>query len=406
MIIQPKIRGFICTTAHPVGCARYVQEQIDYVHSHGLIQDGPKKVLVIGASTGYGLASRIVAAFGCRAATLGVFLEREAENNKRTASAGWYNAVAFEQKAKEAGLYARSLNMDAFSDEAKAAVTALIKKDLGKVDLVVYSVAAPRRQHPRTGQVAKSVLRPIGETYTSRSLDVNTQTLEFVTLPPATDEDIQQTISVMGGEDWEYWMDALEREKLLAEGILTIAYSYMGPAITESIYRHGTIGRAKEHLEATARALDGRLKKVKGRALVSVNKALVTQSSSAIPVIPLYFVLLNKVMKEKSVYEDCIAQICRLFSTRLYTGGHIPVDAKGLIRMDDWEMREDVQSEVHANWKKLNDENLSQLADIPGYYKEFLKLFGFGMEEVDYQADVDPDQKLVSDAASCLPGMS
>jgi enoyl-[acyl-carrier protein] reductase/trans-2-enoyl-CoA reductase (NAD+) len=383
-----------------------VQEQIDYIQGQGLIKNGPKKVLVIGASTGYGLASRVVAAFGCQAATIGVFMEKEAENNRRTASAGWYNSVAFEQKAKEAGLYAKSLNMDAFSDEAKAAVTALIKKDLGKVDLIVYSVAAPRRQHPKTGQVAKSVLRPIGDSYTSRSLDVSTHTLGSVTLPPATDEDIKQTISVMGGEDWEYWMDALEREKLLEEGVLTVAYSYMGPEITESIYRNGTIGKAKEHLEATARLLDGRMKKIKGRALVSVNKALVTQSSSAIPVIPLYFVLLNNVMKEKGVYEDCIAQIYRLFSTRLYMGCPITVDDKGLIRMDDLEMRRDVQSQVHANWGKLNDKNLAQFADMTGYHKEFLKLFGFGMEGVDYTADVDPEQKLISTDSSCVSGMS
>lgn len=397
MIIQPKIRGFICTTAHPVGCAKYIQDQIDYVRNHGLMKNGPQKVLVIGASTGYGLASRVVAAFGCRAATIGVFLEKEAENS-RTASAGWYNSVAFEQKAQKAGLYAKSLNVDAFSDEAKAAVIGFIKKDLGKVDLVVYSVAAPRRQHPKTGQIAKSVLKPIGASHTSMSLDVSTHTLETVTLPAATQEEIDQTISVMGGEDWEYWMDALEREKLLEEGVVTVAYSYIGPEITKSIYRNGTIGRAKDHLEATAHELDERMKKIRGRALISVNKALVTQSSSAIPVIPLYFVLLNKVMKEKGVYEDCIAQVHRLFSTRLYAGGPILVDEKGLIRMDDWEMRKDVQSQVRSNWEKLNDKNLDQFADMEGYHKEFLKLFGFGFEGVDYAADVDFEQRLISAA--------
>ncbi len=397
MIIEPRIRGFICTTAHPVGCAKYIQDQIDYVRNHGLMKNGPQKVLVIGASTGYGLASRVVTAFGCQAATIGVFLEKEAENN-RTASAGWYNSVAFEQKAQKTGLYAKSLNIDAFSDEAKAAVIGFIKKDLGKVDLVVYSVAAPRRQHPKTGQVAKAVLKPIGASYTSMSLDVTTNTLETVTLPAATQEEIDQTISVMGGEDWEYWMDALEREKLLEEGVVTVAYSYIGPEITKSIYRNGTIGRAKDHLEATAHELDKRMKKIRGRALVSVNKALVTQSSSAIPVIPLYFVLLNKVMKEKGVYEDCIAQVHRLFSTRLYAGGPIPVDEKGLIRMDDWEVRKDVQSQVRANWEKLNDKNLAQFADMEGYHKEFLKLFGFGFEGVDYAADVDFEQRLISAA--------
>lgn len=398
MIIQPKIRGFICTTAHPTGCAKNVQDQIDYVKKHGVIAKGPKRVLVVGASTGYGLASRIVAAFGCGAATIGVFFEKEAED-KRTASSGWYNSVAFEQKARKAGLYAKSLNADAFTDEAKDKVVEWIKSDLGQVDLVVYSVAAPRRQHPRTGVVSKSALKPIGAPHTSNSLDVTTNTIETVTLPQATQEEIDQTVSVMGGEDWEYWIDALEQKNLLASGAITVAYSYMGPELTKTIYRNGTIGRAKDHLEATAKKLDQRLKKINGRALVSVNKALVTQSSSAIPVIPLYFVLLNKVMKEKKVYEDCIAQICRLFSDRLYKGGPIPVDENGLIRMDDWEMREDVQAQVMENWKKLTDGNIFQLADLEGYHQEFLRLFGFGLAGVDYNEDVDHAQKLLSVAS-------
>lgn len=395
MIIQPKIRGFICTTAHPTGCAKNVQDQIDYVKKHGMIAHGPKRVLVIGASTGYGLASRIVSAFGCGAATIGVFFEKEAED-KRTASAGWYNAVAFERKAREAGLYAKSFNIDAFSDEAKERVVASMKAGLGQVDLVVYSVAAPRRQHPKTGVVAKSALKPIGAAHTSHSLDVTTNTLETVVLPEATQEEIEQTVSVMGGEDWGYWIDALERENLLAPGVITVAYSYMGPELTKTIYRNGTIGKAKDHLEATARTLDGRLKKIQGRALVSVNKALVTQSSSAIPVIPLYFVLLNRVMKEKKIYEDCVAQICRLFSERLYKGGPLPVDENGLIRMDDLEMREDVQARVMENWKKLNDNNLSQLADLEGYHQDFLRLFGFGLAGVNYNENVDHAPKLLS----------
>ena len=399
MIIQPKIRGFICTTAHPAGCAQNVQEQIDYVRKHGKITGGPRKALIVGASTGYGLASRIVAAFGCGAGTVGVFFEKEAEP-RRTASAGWYNAAAFEQKAQQAGLYARSFNGDAFSDEIKQKVVAAIKKDLGQVDLIVYSLASPRRQHPRTGQIAKSVLKPIGNVYTGRSLDITTNTLEPVSLPAAIQDEIEQTVSVMGGEDWEYWIEALEKENLLAPGVRTVAYSYVGPEITRSIYRDGTIGRAKDHLEATARKLDERLRKRNGRAIVSVNKALVTQSSSAIPVIPLYFVLLNKVMKEKGIYEDCIAQICRLFATRLYGGGSIPVDQNGLIRMDDGEMRADVQSAVSRNWEKLTDQNLAQLADLKGYHEEFLKLFGFGVKGVNYEADVDPDQKLLSASSS------
>lgn len=395
MIIQPKIRGFICTTAHPEGCAHNVQEQIDYVLKHGKITQGPKKALVIGASTGYGLASRIAAAFGCGAGTVGVFFEKEAEN-KRTASAGWYNSVAFEKKAAQAGLYAKSFNGDAFADEIKQKTVATIKRDLGPIDLVIYSLASPRRQHPRTGFVAKSVLKPIGRSYVGQSLDVATNALEAVTLPAATPEEIEQTVSVMGGEDWEYWIDALFAEGLLNRGAMTVAYSYVGPEITRSIYREGTIGRAKDHLEMTARRLDERLHKIKGRALVSANKALVTQSSSAIPVIPLYFVLLNKVMKERGIYEDCIAQIDRLFRTRLYASGPILVDNHGLIRMDDLEIRPDVQAQVQHHWDKLTDANLAQLADLSGYHEDFLRLFGFGLKGVDYNADVDPEQKLPS----------
>ena len=395
MIIQPKIRGFICTTAHPVGCAQNVQEQIDYVKKQGKIGRGPRRALIIGASNGYGLASRIVSAFGCGASTIGVFFEKEPEE-KRTASAGWYNSVAFEQKARQAGLYAKSFNGDAFSDDMKKKVVDAIKKDLGQVDLVIYSLASPRREHPRTGALAKSVLKPIKQIYTGKTLDLNTITLEPVTLLLATQEEIEQTVSVMGGEDWEYWIDALEKNGLLSPGALTVAYSYMGPELTRTIYREGTIGRAKDHLEATARKLDERLKKIKGRALVSINKALVTQSSSAIPVIPLYFVLLNKVMKAKGIYEGCIAQICRLFATRLYAGGPVPVDEQGLVRVDDFELRADVQSEVNKRWEKLTNENLAQLADLDGYHEEFLRLFGFGLKGVDYNADVDHQQKLPS----------
>ena len=399
MIIQPKIRGFICTTAHPLGCAKNVQDKIDYVKKQGKIGHGPHKVLVIGASNGYGLASRITLAFGCEAATIGVFFEKEPED-KRTASAGWYNSVAFEQKAIQAGLYVKSFNGDAFSDDIKKRVVDVIRKDLGQVDLVIYSLAAPRREHPKTGQIAKSALKPINGIYTGKTLDVTTDTLEPVTLPQATPEEIEQTIAVMGGEDWEYWIDALEKNGLLSPGAMTVAYSYMGPELTRSIYREGTIGRAKDHLEATARKLDERLKRIKGRALVSVNKALVTQSSSAIPVIPLYFVLLNKVMKIKGIYEGCIAQIYRLFATRLYTGGPIPVDEQGLIRADDFELRADVQSEVIKRWEKLTNENLAQLADLDGYHEEFLRLFGFGLADVDYNADVDHQQKLPSAVSS------
>ena len=396
MIIHPKIRGFICTTAHPVGCAKHIQDQIDYVKSQKPIISAPKKVLVIGASNGYGLSSRIVAAFaGSKASTIGVSFEKEPEE-KRTATAGWYNTAAFEEKAKKEGLYARSFNGDAFSDEMKEIVAKTIKNDLGQVDLVIYSLASPRRQHPKTGQLAKSVLRPIGAPYTNKSINMETDKLEVVSLPPATDEEIVQTVSVMGGEDWEVWIDVLEKEKLLSQGCKTVAYAYIGPEVTRAVYRNGTIGKAKDHLEATAKKLDERLKKINGRALISVNKALVTQSSSAIPFIPLYFIVLNKIMREKGIDEDCIHQIYRLFSERLSVGNEIIVDSSGFIRLDDLEMREDVQVKVNEVWAKLNDDNLRQLTDLEGYHKDFLKLFGFGLDGVNYDVDVDPNLRIPS----------
>ena len=390
MIIQPKIRGFICTTAHPVGCDANVRQQIDYVKKQGPIPNGPKNVLVVGASTGYGLASRIVTAFGCQAATIGVFFERAAEN-KRTATSGWYNSVAFEKYAKAAGLYAKSFNGDAFSDEIKQNVISAVKKDLGKLDLIIYSLASPRRTHPKTGQVAKSVLKPLGSSYTNKSIDFETNEVIEVTLPTANQDEVQQTISVMGGEDWEMWIDALDQAQLLSPNANTIAYSYIGPQITTAVYRGGTIGAAKDHLEQTAQKMDARLKKRGGRALISVNKALVTQSSSAIPFIPLYFILLMKVMKQKGVHEDCIAQIYRLFSKRLYLGKDILLDSEGRVRIDDLEMRQDIQQEVERLWKDVNTGNVQKIADVLGYREDFLKLFGFGFPEVDYNADVNPD---------------
>jgi enoyl-[acyl-carrier protein] reductase / trans-2-enoyl-CoA reductase (NAD+) len=403
MIVQPKTRGFICTTAHPAGCKKHIQDQVDYVTSQKPVINGPKRVLVVGSSTGYGLASRIVAAFGgSRAATIGVFFEKESDGRK-TATAGWYNSVSFEQIAHKEGLYAKSFNGDAFSDEMKKEVIAAIKKDLGDVDLVVYSLASPRRQHPRTGVVSKSVLKPIGRTYTNKSLDLDKGELEVVTLPEATQDEVDQTVAVMGGEDWEFWIDALEKEGCLAKGVMTIAYSYVGPELTRAVYRNGTIGRAKDHLEATAKKLHERLKKINGQAYVSVNKALVTQSSSAIPFIPLYFILLKKVMLEKKAEEGCIEQMYRLFATRLYTGEkRIPVDESSLIRMDDWEMRTDVQSEVGHHWETLNQNNLNVMADFAGFQKDFLKLFGFGLEGVDYSADVDIDVKLPSSTKTAV----
>ena len=393
MIVHPKVRGFICTTAHPQGCAAHVGEQIDYVKSKGPVTGGPKKVLVIGASTGYGLASRIVSAFGCGAATIGVFFERPAEA-KRTATAGWYNSVAFQKAARSAGLYAKSINGDAFSDEIRQQTIDLIKKDLGQVDCVIYSLASPRRTHPKTGQVYKSVLRPKGATYTNKSIDFEKNEVTSVTLPAATEEEIQHTIMVMGGEDWQMWLDALDRAGVLAKGAVTVAYSYIGPDVTTPVYRNGTIGAAKDHLEATAHTLDTIMKKNNGRAFVSVNKALVTQSSSAIPFIPLYFVLLMRVMKKKNLHEDCIHQIYRLFGDRLYNGRpltQVPVDEQGRVRVDDLEMRQDVQDEVAKLWQNVSTENVNEIADVRGYERDFLKLFGFGFSNVDYNSDVEAD---------------
>ncbi len=395
MIVKPKIRGFICTTAHPAGCAQNVQMQIDYVRKRGPVHNAPKKVLVLGASTGYGLASRIVAAFGCGAATVGVFFEKEAEG-KRTATAGYYNSVALEEKILAEGLYTMSVNGDAFSDEVKQRVVDIVKRDLGQVDLVVYSVAAPRRIHPRTGKVSKSVLKPVGQEYTNKSIDMQKEELEEVTLPAATDEEIEQTVAVMGGEDWQYWIDALEENGLLADGITTVAYSYIGPEVTQGVYRNGTIGKAKDHLEKTAGQLDQRLKKFNGRALISVNKALVTQSSSAIPFIPLYFVILSKVMKQKGIEEDTIMQIDRLFRDFLYTGKPPRTDDSGFIRLDDRELRDDVQAIVNERWDKLTQANLAEVADLEGYQEDFLRLFGFGLPGVDYDADVDVYRTLPS----------
>lgn len=393
MIIKPKSRGFICITAHPEGCAQNVQEQIDYVRKHGPIE-GPKKVLVIGASTGYGLASRIMAAFGTGAATIGVFFEKSASEN-RTATAGWYNTAAFERKAKEAGLYSKSINGDAFSDEIKKQTIETIKKDLGQVDLVIYSLASPRRTHPVTGESFSSVIKPIGKDYTNKTVDFHTGMITDVTIQPATEDEIRQTVAVMGGEDWEMWIEALQSAGVLANVATTVAYSYIGPELTHAVYREGTIGRAKDHLEASAKIISRRLEELGGRAFVSVNKALVTQSSSAIPVVPLYISLLYKVMKEKGIHEGCIEQIARLFAERLYSDSLI-TDASGRIRIDDLEMRDDVQQKVSSLWEKVNTENIDALTDIEGYREEFFKLFGFGFESIDYDKDTDANINILN----------
>lgn len=390
MIVKPRVRGFICTTAHPVGCAKHVEEQIEYVKKKPQVK-GPKRVLVIGASTGYGLASRIVASFSLGADTIGVFFEKPASGG-RTATAGWYNTAAFERMAREAGYYAKSINGDAFSNEIKAETIELIKKDWGKVDLVVYSLAAPKRLHPDTGELFSSVIKPIGAPFTNKTVNFQTGKLSEITVEPATEEEIRHTVAVMGGEDWKIWIDALLEADVLAEGAQTIAYSYIGPEITHAIYRTGTIGRAKDDLEETARILDQELKtKLNGNAYVSVNKALVTQSSAAIPVVPLYISLLYKEMKERGIHEDWIQQMYRLFVETLYAGGEVAVDEQNRIRMDNLEMREDVQQAIKENWDKLRADNIEELADLDGYRRDFLRLFGFGLENVDYDQDVEVD---------------
>ncbi|MBG7607567.1 MAG: trans-2-enoyl-CoA reductase family protein [Verrucomicrobia bacterium] len=387
MIVSPKIRGFICTTSHPDGCAKHVEEQIAVVKGRGTIEGGPKKVLVIGSSTGYGLSSRIAAAFGSDAASIGVFFERPGTEAK-TATAGWYNTVAFEKEAKSAGLYARSFNGDAFSDEVKHEVIAAIKEDLGQVDLVIYSLASPRRTDPKSGNVFKSVLKPIGEVYTNKTLNTGNGAVDEITIQPAEGDDIDQTVSVMGGEDWEMWMDALMEAGVLAEGVQAVSYSYIGPEVTWPIYKNGTIGRAKEDLETVQRSLDQKLASISGKAWVSVNKALVTQASSAIPVVPLYISLLYKAMKDAGSHEDTIHQMDRLLRERLYNNQPLP-DEAGRIRIDDWEMSPEIQSIVGKRWDEVDTENLNELADFAGYQAAFLKLFGFGFDGVDYRVETD-----------------
>ncbi|ESU19284.1 hypothetical protein FCR2A7T_27090 [Flavobacterium cauense R2A-7] len=381
------MRGFICLTAHPKGCEQNVKNQIEYVKSKGKI-NGPKRVLVIGASTGFGLASRITSAFGSDASTIGVFFEKPPMEGK-TASPGWYNSAAFEQEAHKAGLYAKSINGDAFSNEVKQQTIDMIKADLGQVDLIIYSLASPVRVHPVTGVTHRSVLKPIGTTFTNKTVDFHTGNVSQVSIEPANQEDIDNTVVVMGGEDWSMWMDAMKEAGVLADGVTTVAYSYIGPEVTEAVYRKGTIGRAKDHLESTAFEITDKLQDINGKGYVSVNKALVTQASSAIPVIPLYISLLYKIMKEKGIHEGCIEQIQRLFHDRLYSGAAVPTDDKGRIRIDDWEMRTDVQETIAKLWTESTTESLVEIGDLAGYKQDFLNLFGFGFDGVDYLADTD-----------------
>lgn len=386
MIIKPKARGFICTTAHPIGCKENVRRQIGYVKEKGAME-GPKKVLVIGASTGYGLASRIAAAFGCGAATIGVMFEKEA-SGKRTATPGFYNTRAFEEFAKEEGIYAKSVNGDAFSKEVKEQVISMIKEDLGEVDMVIYSLAAPRRTMD-DGTVYNSVLKTVDKPFTNKSLDLKDNTIVEASIGPANEDEVASTIKVMGGEDWYDWMHALKENGVLAQNAVTMAYSYIGPELTYPVYFDGTIGQAKRDLKEKSDAMNRDFADMGLRSFVSVNKALVTQASAAIPVVPLYFAILYKVMKELGNHEGCIEQIDRLFREKLLADT-VEVDEEGRIRMDDYEMEERVQSEVMRRWDLVNTENLLDIADIDGYWDDFYQMFGFRMPNVDYSLDVEP----------------
>ena len=395
MVIKPRVRGFVCVTSHPQGCAAHIQQQIDYVKSKGTITDGPKKVLVIGSSTGFGLASRITAAFGSDASTIGVFFERPSDDG-RLATAGWYNTIAFTEKARAAGLYARNFNGDAFSNEVKDNVIQAIKEDLGQIDLIIYSLASPRRTHPDTGTVHKSVLKPVGESYTNKTVDTDRGIVSDITIDPANETEIADTTAVMGGDDWERWIKALDAEGLIAPGATSVAYSYIGPEVTWSIYKNGTIGLAKNDLEAASKRIDATLKaNGYGRAMISVNKALVSQASSAIPVVPLYISILYKLMKAKGVHEGCIEQMQRLFATQLYSGNAIDFDEAGRVRVDDWEMQPDIQDAVKDIWPRITTENLAELTDIEGYRTEFLKMFGFGLDGIDYEAPSEPHMLMI-----------
>lgn len=391
MIIKPKIRGFICTTTHPVGCEANVKEQIAYTKAQGPIANAPKRVLVVGSSSGYGLSSRIAAAFGGGASTIGVFFEKPG-TEKKTGTAGWYNSAAFDKLAKEEGLYSKSLNGDAFSNEAKQKTIDLIKADLGQVDMVVYSLASPVRKMPETGEVIRSSLKPIGETYTATAVDTNKDVIIEASVEPATEQEIKDTVTVMGGEDWELWMSALSEAGVLAEGCKTVAYSYIGTELTWPIYWDGALGQAKMDLDRAATALNEKLADLNGTANVAVLKSVVTQASSAIPVMPLYIAMVFKKMREEGVHEGCMEQIHRMFTDRLYKedGSAPQVDDKNRLRLDDLELREDIQQHCRDLWPQVTTENLKELTDYVEYKEEFLKLFGFGVDGVDYEADVDP----------------
>lgn len=389
MVIKPRVRGFLCTTTHPEGCAENIRRQIAYVRSNGEVQNGPKRVLVIGASTGYGLASRIVAAFGSGADTLGVFFEKEGTERK-PGTAGWYNAAAFHAEAEAAGLYARSINGDAFSDEIKAKVIDEIRAHMGQVDLVVYSLASPRRQHPKTGELHSSTLKPIGKPTTQKGINTDKGEIQEFHLEPATQEEIDNTVAVMGGEDWQFWIEALDAAGVLADGAKTTAYTYVGEKLTWDIYWHGTIGAAKQDLDRRVIDIRERLAAKGGDARVSVLKAVVTQASAAIPAMPIYLAILFKVMKERGTHEGCIEQVDGLFRESLF--GETPyMDDEGRLRADRKELDPEVQAAVGELWEQINTDNLRDLSDFDGYRREFLQLFGFEVDGVDYDADVNPE---------------
>lgn len=389
MIIKPRVRGFMCVTTHPIGCEANVKQQIDYVKSFGNIANGPKNVLILGASTGYGLASRIVSAFGSGANTLGVFFEREGTADK-PGSPGWYNSAAFHKFAEAEGLYAKSINGDAFSDEIKQKTIDAIKQDLGKVDLVIYSLAAPRRTHPKTGVTHNSTLKPIGKDLVQNGIDTDKEVIKSFTLPAATQEEIDNTVAVMGGEDWQMWIDALVEADVLADGAKTTAFTYLGEKITWDIYWDGTIGAAKKDLDKRVIDIRSKLAALGGDARVSVLKAVVTQASAAIPVMPLYLALLFKVMKEEGTHEGCIEQVNGLFRESLY-GANPILDDTGRLRADLKELQPQVQDKVSTLWEQINNDNINNLSDFAGYKHEFLKLFGFEVQGVDYDADVNPE---------------
>ncbi|PVZ65447.1 enoyl-ACP reductase FabV [Pelagibaculum spongiae] len=390
MIIKPKIRGFICTSTHPVGCEKNVREQIDYTLAQGKIENGPKRVLVIGASSGYGLSSRIASAFGSDAATIGVFFEKPA-TAKKPGTAGWYNSASFEKFAGEAGLYAKSINGDAFSNQARDTTIKLIQEDLGQIDMVVYSLASPVRKLPDSGELIRSALKPIGETYRSTAINTNNDQIIEAEVEPATEQEIADTITVMGGEDWELWVNALNDAGVLADGCKTVAYSYIGTEITWPIYWHGALGKAKEDLDRAASQLNNLLGQKGGTANVAVLKSVVTQASSAIPVMPLYLSMVFRIMREQGVHEGCMEQIQRLFATRLYNNSEMQLDDCQRIRMDDWELRAEIQDACKTLWAEVTSENLFEKTDYQVYKDLFLKLFGFGIDGVDYDADVNPE---------------